>query len=186
LVGAGRSSGSRSPICGGPRAVTLLGVVALAVGTGGLTLVAAITWAFHGTITGTLLGDAVSVRVRDVDLVAVVATLLVGLVAVGDVLYLNVRDRAAELAVLRASGWSTFALGRLIVYEGLGIGLLGAAIGAGLSLLAAVQFTTGLTAELVRAAGVVALSGALLAAAAATVPALLLERLPLTPLLAEE
>ena len=37
------------------------------------------------------------------DLVAVVATVLLGVAAVADVLYLGIRERAAELATLRAT-----------------------------------------------------------------------------------
>jgi len=165
---------------------TALGAVALAVGVAGLTLVAAVTWAFHGTVTGTLLGDAVSLRVRGVDLLAVVATVVLGAFAVADVLYLNVRDRAAELAALRATGWSDAALGRLIGYEGLGMGLLGAAAGAGIGLAAAAWFVGELSPSLLRAAVLTAGAGLAIATAAAVVPAVLQRRAPMSILLAEE
>jgi ABC-type antimicrobial peptide transport system permease subunit len=165
---------------------TALGAVALAVGIGGLTLVAAITWAFHGTITGTLLGDAVSIRVRGVDLIAVVATVLIGVVAVADVLYLNVRDRAAELAALQATGWSDAALGRLIMYEGLGIGTIGAIVGAGAGLGAAAMFVGQPPIGLLWTVAITVGVGPLLAAAAAVIPAVLQRRVPMSILLAEE
>ncbi|MFB9178753.1 FtsX-like permease family protein [Dactylosporangium sucinum] len=153
---------------------TLLGAGALAVGLGAATLLGAVTFAFHGAIVGTLLGDAVSLQVRTVDTIAVASTVLLGAVAVADVLYLNIRDRAAELATLRATGWTAGALGRLVAAEGFGIGVLGGLLGAGLGLGGAAWLvgavTTGL---LLTAAGAVA-AGALLATAAALVPALLL------------
>ena len=70
-----------------------------------------------------------------VDTVAVAATVLLGaLGAVADVLYLNIRDRSAELATLRATGWTAGALARLVAAEGFGIGVLGGLLGAGLGL----------------------------------------------------
>lgn len=60
--------------------------------------------------------------------------------AVADVLYLNIRDRAAELAALRATGWSAAALAQLIAYEGVGIDLIGASAGAAVGLAGAAGF----------------------------------------------
>lgn len=165
---------------------TALGVLALAVGVGGLTLVAAITWVFHGTITGSLLGDAVSVQVRGVDLVAVAATILLGLVAVADVLYINVRERAPELATLRATGWTAAAVGRLVTLEGLGIGALGAAAGGAAGLAGAAWFAGTLPASLVWVAAGVAAGGFLLGGLAALIPAAVRARTPMSTQLAEE
>src|SRR5262249_22841820 len=119
---------------------TLLAVLALAVGVCGLTLLAVIQLAFHGAVAGTLLGDAVAVQVRGVDLIAVAFTGLLGVVAVADVLYLNVRERAVEYATLQATGWSAAALGRLVGYEALGLGLLGCMLGAGAAIGLATTF----------------------------------------------
>ncbi|MGY0234050.1 FtsX-like permease family protein [Longispora urticae] len=165
---------------------TALGVLSLAIGVCAVTTLAAVQAVFHGQVTGALLGDAVSVRVRGVDAVAAAVILLLGAVAVGDVLYLNVRDRAAELATLRAVGWSEGAVGRLIGYEGLGIGLLGAGAGAAAGLGLTAWFAGGVSAELAAVCSRFALAGALLAVVAALVPALLARRLPTAALLAEE
>src|SRR5690606_18565171 len=113
---------------------TLLAAAALATGVAAATIMVIITTSFHGSMTGTLLGEAVSLQVRGVDLVAVVATLALGLAAVADVLYLNVRERANEFAVLRSSGWPVAALARLVVFEGTALGLLGALPGAALGI----------------------------------------------------
>lgn len=165
---------------------TLLGVAALAVGVGGLTLLAAVTLAFHGAVTGSLLGDAVSVRIRGVDAVAVAATVLLGLVAVADVLYVNIRERAAELATLRATGWSSAALGRLVAYEGLAMGALGGVLGAGVALAGAAWFAGVLPPALLATATAVAAGGAVLAGLAALVPAWRQRAIPMAVLLAEE
>ncbi|MGC4787340.1 FtsX-like permease family protein [Micromonospora sp. DT178] len=165
---------------------TLLGAGALAIGVAALTLVAAAGYAFRGAIVGSLLGDTVSLSVRGADTMAAVATVLLGAAAVADVLYLNIRDRAAELATLRAVGWSDAALGRLIAYEGLALGLLGAVTGAGLGLGGAAWLVGALPGTLVTVAALVAVAGVLVTSMAALVPAALLRRLPTARLLAEE
>ena len=165
---------------------TLLGTVCLAVGIAGLTVVLAILWAFHGRVTGSLLGDTVSVRVRGVDLVAVVATVVLGVVAVADVLYLNIRDRAAELSALRAMGWSESALGRLVTYEGLGMALMGGGAGAGIGLWAATQFAGGTPRPVLYAALGCAAASLAVVSLAALVPVALQRRVPMSTLLAEE
>ncbi|MFR9774716.1 FtsX-like permease family protein [Micromonospora sp. MS34] len=165
---------------------TLLGAGALAIGVAALALVAAAAYAFRGAIVGSLLGDTVSLSVRGADALAAVATVLLGAAAVADVLYLNVRDRAAELATLRATGWTDAALGRLVGYEGLLLGVLGALTGAGLGLGGAAWLVGELPAELVLVAVGVGLAGVLVTCLAALVPAALLRRLPTARLLAEE
>lgn len=165
---------------------TLLGAGALAIGLTALTLVSAAAYAFRGAIVGSLLGDTVSLNVRGADTLAAVVTVLLGAGAVADVLYLNVRDRAAELSTLRALGWTDTALSRLVGYEGLLIGALGAVAGAGLGLAGAAWLVGGLPAALILVAAVVAFGGVLLTCLAALVPAALLRRLPTARLLAEE
>ncbi|WP_262283080.1 FtsX-like permease family protein [Micromonospora sp. MA102] len=165
---------------------TVLGAGALAIGVAALTLVAAAAYAFRGAIVGSLLGDTVSLGVRGADTLAAVATVLLGAAAVADVLYLNIRDRAAELATLRATGWTDAALGRLIGYEGFALGALGAVTGAALGLGGAAWLVGDLPAALVAVAAAVALAGVLATCLAALVPAALLRRLPTARLLAEE
>ncbi|MER7439700.1 FtsX-like permease family protein [Micromonospora avicenniae] len=165
---------------------TLLGVGALAIGVAALTLVAAATYAFRGTIVGSLLGDVVSLRVRDADMAAAAATVLLGAAAVADVLYLNIRDRAAELATLRAVGWTDAALARLVGYEGLALGVTGAVTGAAVGLGGAACMIGALPAELVLVAALVAMAGVLVTTVAALVPTILLRRLRTARLLAEE
>lgn len=127
-----------------------------------------------------------SLSVRGADTMAVVATVVLGAAAVADVLYLNIRDRAAELATLRAVGWTGPALGRLIGYEGLVLGLLGAVTGAALGLSGAAWLVGDLPEALLLVAAAVAAAGVLITCVAALVPAALLRRIPTAQLLAEE
>src|SRR5205085_284556 len=84
---------------------SVLGVLSLGIGVFALTALLAVTAAFRGAVVGTVLGDAVAVQVRTADYLAVAATLVLGALSIADVLYLNLRDRSAEIATLRATGW---------------------------------------------------------------------------------
>ena len=165
---------------------TLVGMLALAVGVAALTLLTAVTLAFRGVVIGSLLGDAVAVQVRGVDYVAVAATVALGVLAVADVLFLNIRERAAELAAIQASGWPEPALSRLIATEGVLIGVAGSVTGAAAGLAGAALFAGTLPARLLAAAIAAVAAGTLITAAAALLPAQLQRRLPTAHLLAEE
>jgi putative ABC transport system permease protein len=165
---------------------TLVGAVCLAVGVTALTILAAVTFAFRGVVVGSLLGNAVAVQVRGVDYVAAAATIALGVLAVADVVFLNISERAAELATIRAFGWRESALSRLVVTEGVIIGLAGSAAGAALGLAAASQFAGQLPARLYVIAAVAVVAGLLVTAIAALVPAQALRRLPAAQLLAQE
>ena len=165
---------------------TALGALSLAIGVCALTFLLAATVAFHDVLVGTLLGDAVAVRVRGTDYVAVIATILLGVAAVADVLFLGLRERAAEFATLEAGGWDDRALGRLVVLEGLWIGAVGALAGSAVGLAAAALFAGSMPAGLVLTSLAAAAAGMLLAGGAALVPAVWLRRSPTVPLLAGE
>ncbi|MEU0095102.1 FtsX-like permease family protein [Kribbella sp. NPDC006257] len=164
----------------------LLAMLALTVGVAAVTLLAAVLVVYRNQVVGSLLGDAVTLQVRPVDLAATAATVLLGVVAVADVLYLNVRERAGEIAALWAAGWTDSALLRLVVYEGLGIGVGGAFTGAALGMVGVALFVGAVSTALVVVAVISAVAGTLLAGLCSVVPALMLRRLPLAALLAEE
>jgi FtsX-like permease family protein len=88
-----------------------------------------VLWHFQGAAAGTLLGDAVSVEVRGVDVAAVLLTVVLGAFALAHVLYVGLRERDAELAALRATGWTDRALSRLVLTEGAVLGAVGAVLG---------------------------------------------------------
>lgn len=137
---------------------TLLGAAGLFVGVVALTVLVAIERSFGGTLVGTLLGNAISVQVRGSDFVAVGLTILLAGVSVADVLYLNLRERSAELATLRAIGWSDAQIRATVVLEAVGIGALGSFAGAGIGValgaaLLGVSVVTLLVAAAIAAAG---------------------------------
>jgi putative ABC transport system permease protein len=163
-----------------------VGAVSLAVGVTALTILAAVTFAFRGVVVGTLLGNAVAVQVRGVDYVAVIATVALGVLAVADVVFLNIRERAPELAAIRTFGWREATLSRLVITEGAIIGLTGSLAGAALGLVAAAQLAGQLPATVYLIAAVAVVGGLLVTATAALLPAQALRRLPAAHLLAEE
>ena len=165
---------------------TLIGVASLAVGIAALTMLTAVSVAYRGQIVGSLLGNYVAVQVRGVDFIAAGATAALGVLAVADVVFLNIRERAAELATIRSFGWRDSALARLVISEGAIIGLIGSLAGAGLGLAAAARFAGHLPARLLVVAAAAAAAGIIITAAATLLPAALLRRLPAPYLLAEE
>jgi putative ABC transport system permease protein len=165
---------------------TLLGAASLLLGVAALTLLLAITFAFRGAVTGTLLGEAVTLQARTVDYLAVAVTIVLGVVSVADVLYLNVLERAGQFALLTAVGWTDRTLNRLVVTEALGMGLLGGLAGGGLGLAGAALFAGAVTGALVWCAVVALVAGVLLAAVSVVVPIVMLRRLPTAQLLAQD
>jgi putative ABC transport system permease protein len=165
---------------------SLVGALSLAIGITALTTLTAVTFAFRGVVVGSLLGDAVAVQVRGVDYVATIATVALGVLAVADVVFLNIRERSAELATMRAVGWSESALSRLVVTEGALIGLSGAVLGAAVGLAGTAKFTGQLPAASYLVTGIAVVTGAAITALSALLPAQALRRLPTARLLAEE
>jgi putative ABC transport system permease protein len=163
-----------------------LGALSLAVGVLAVTVVLGLTFQFHGALAGTVLGQLVSVRVRSADLIAAVTTIALGGLAVADLLYLNVRERAAELATLRALGWPDGRVAVLVVAEAVAIGLLGAIPGAALGLLATAALAGGIGPWLAVAAAASVVAGAAVAACGGLLAAAGARRQSTTELLAQE
>jgi putative ABC transport system permease protein len=180
VVGLGLANAVRT------QARTLVAAAGLFIAVCAFTLLLGITVAFRGTVVGTLLGDAVAVQVRGADYAAAAATLLLAGIGVANVLYLNLRDRGAEIATLRALGWHENHLRRLVVTEGAAIALIGAVPGAALGLLGAALLAGGIGASLIVAALISLGVGLAVAVAASAVPIWLLARMPTAMLLTEE
>ncbi|GAA2796594.1 hypothetical protein GCM10010441_22270 [Kitasatospora paracochleata] len=143
---------------------SLLGAAGLALGVAAFTVLLGVTLAFHGEVAGSLLGDAVVARARAVDFASVALSLLLGAAGAVDVLVLSQRERAADLAVLRACGWSSHELTRLALTEGVCLSTFGGALGAGAGLTVLANLGSGLL-----AGRALALTGAGLLATAAGV-----------------
>ncbi|MEU8214220.1 FtsX-like permease family protein [Micromonospora taraxaci] len=164
---------------------TALAAVSLAIAVAALTFAVAVDFTFQGRIIGTVLGDGVSLTVREIDRVTVVGLVVFSVAAVADVLYLGVRERATEFAVLQATGWSDGALVRMVSLEGLVIGMLGGVAGGGIALGAMSLFAGGITPAMLLVAAGTAGFGVLLAATAGLLPAVLVRHMPARHLAAE-
>ena len=167
------------------RGRSLVAVAGLAFGIASTVLLLAVTTSFNGQLAGDLLGQAVTVRVRGVDYAAVVVMLAIGVFGIADVLYLNVRERAAELATLQATGWSRGDVTRMVVVEGSLLGLLGSVIGAAAGVVLISNFTSEPLGNAVGLSAVALAAGVALGAVAAVLPAQALPR-RLATALAEE
>jgi putative ABC transport system permease protein len=164
----------------------LLGAASLAVGIAALTILTAVTFAFRGDVVGTLLGNAVAVQVRGVDYVAAGATIALGVLSVADAVFIGVSERAGEIAAIRSFGWREGTLARLVITEGVIIGLTGSLAGAAAGLLAASRFAGQLPGALYVIAASTVVAGLLVTALAALASAQSLRRVPAARLLAEE
>ncbi len=165
---------------------SLLAALSLTFGVGALTLLLAVTVVFHNALTGTLLGSAISLQVRATDYAAVAVIVILAGAGVADVLYLNLRERAAEVATLQATGWRDSTLARLVGSEALWLGLLGSLTGAMLGVLGASTFAQTVPRGLILVAAASAAAGTMVAILAAIIPTMLIGRLPTVPLLAGE
>jgi putative ABC transport system permease protein len=114
-----------------------LGGLGLVIGVGSLAFLLGIQHAFSGAVAGDVLGNHIDVEVRGADYVAVALIFVLSIGSVADVLIMNLRERSGELAALAACGWSERSLRRLVLSEGLTIGVIGALIGAALGLAGA-------------------------------------------------
>jgi putative ABC transport system permease protein len=122
----------------GPRRVeTLLGVVAVALGSilvGAVTLVAL---AFNGHLDTTVLGVYLAATVRPFHLVIAGLTLGVGVLAAGEIVSLGYLRREAAFATLRAIGWPPGLVIRFLVIQALAIGLMGGLVGVAVTVVVA-------------------------------------------------
>jgi putative ABC transport system permease protein len=155
----------------GRYARTLPSVCALAVGVAALSLLLTIQSSFGGSLLATVLGGAISVQTHTLDYVAVGLILLLSGAGLADALLLSVHERRVELAVLQALGWGSQPLRRLVVLEAVLLGVLGAALGCAVALIAgfAVGLPGGALVSHVAAVGAAGVALALVASLVAVV-----------------
>ena len=165
---------------------SVLAIASLAIGVAAMTALLAVQQAFSGLVVGSFLGDAVAVTVRPADVAALTAILVLAAVGVADVLYLAMREQAAEFAALKAMGWTDQALSRLVVLQGCALGILGGIGGAALGFSAVAAFAQTVTMALALLTLFAGAAGVVVAAAASLVPALIIRRLPVATLVAED
>jgi ABC-type antimicrobial peptide transport system permease subunit len=150
----------------------VLAGAALAAGVAALAVLLAAQASFGRSIGDSALAGLVTASTQGTDLVSAFLAVGLGAAAVADVTYLNLRERAAELAALAASGWGRAQIGRLLVTEAIITAVAGSAIGATAGLVAS-GYTFGLSPLVVAGAAGAAGAGTL-AALTGTVAVLIL------------
>ncbi len=165
---------------------TALGAAGLILGVAALTILIAIERSFQGTLVGTVLGNAVSLQVHGADFAAVGLTIALAAISAADVLYLNLRERAAEFVTLSTLGWTSGQVMLVVLLEAVALALTAAVLG-GVIGTAAGAALLGVPAGGLVVPAAIAAAGALLAAVSASaVPAIQLLRIPAPTILAAE
>jgi hypothetical protein len=157
----------------------------LAVGVAGLTVLLAAHVSFATSIGDSELAGLVNGSTRGSDLVSVLLTIALSAGGVADLTYLNLRERAGELAALAASGWGRRQLGRLLTSEAVVTAGTGSVAGAAIGLtVAGVAF--GLTLPVLATAALAAAGGTAVTLAAVISVLLLTSGRPLAEVLAAD
>ena len=107
-------------------------------------------------------------------------------VSVADVLFLNVRERAAELVTLQTLGWSDREVATVVALEGATLGVAGSVAGATAGLAFAALLLGVALGPLAAAAGIAIGAGAAAAAVASLLPLTQIRRLAPPAVLAAE
>jgi putative ABC transport system permease protein len=76
-----------------------------------------------------------SILIHNATLVIVILALVIGAISVTNTMAMSVLERQGELALLSTIGWSDARIATLVIGEGIGVSLLGAAIGLVLGVL---------------------------------------------------
>ncbi len=164
----------------------VVGGAGLLVGAGALTVLLAVQQAFQGVLAGTLLGDAIAIQIRGFDYLAVGLLIALAALSIADVMYLNLRERQAELVTLRTVGWARGHLLELVCVEGFALAGLATLVGA-LAGVAIGAFLLAVPALSLVLAALAAVGGGLLATVLAVLlPLSQLERLTAPTVLAAD
>ncbi|MGC3956065.1 MAG: hypothetical protein QM804_17780 [Propionicimonas sp.] len=164
----------------------VLGSTAIALAVASMLVLVSLAQVFRGRVVGTLLGDAVAVLVRPQDLVASGFLGLLGLVAIGLILFLNLTEDARMYASLQAVGWRQSWLARSLGVQALAIGTVGSTLGVAGGLAIMVWLTESIPPEVAQIAATVVAVTLLASLIVALIPAAALRRLPTARLLAED
>jgi putative ABC transport system permease protein len=162
-----------------------LAAAGLGVGVAALAVLLAAQASFSTSIGDTALAGLVTATTRGTDVISALLAVGLGAASVADVTYLNLRERAGELAALEASGWGRRQIGVLLTIEGLFTALIGA-IGGGAVGLAAAGIAFGLTLPVVGGAAVAAVVGTVVAVAGTAVVLRFTSDRPLAAVLAAD
>lgn len=110
------------------------GAAALGISVVTLSILLSLNARFGGQIGDSVLSNIVDLQARSIDYLSAAFAVVIGAASVADTVYLGMRERAAEFAVLTAQGWRRRHVARVALGEALAIGVLGAVAGAAAAL----------------------------------------------------
>jgi putative ABC transport system permease protein len=113
------------------RLEAIVGVLAVAIGAsmvGGVILIAAV---LRSHLDATALGTYLSGHVQPFQVILALLSVVIGALALGQIVALGYLERRRHLAALRAFGWPRRQIALIIVGQALSIGLGGVIVGAG-------------------------------------------------------
>ncbi len=106
-----------------------LSVLSIALPTALLTFFLFVTFHLQGVLYTSWLGQFVALQVGPMHYVTMGVAITIAILTTGEIMWQNVTDRRASLAVLKALGWTNGAIRQLIVLEGFLVGLISGVIG---------------------------------------------------------
>jgi hypothetical protein len=139
----------------------VLATFAIAVASTALSLELAARWALSGVVSSWTVRP-VTTESLVVDTAAVLLVTLMATFTVADLIWLTLRERAAEVSTLRALGWPARHLGLVTLRSALWAGLLGGLIAAAFDLGVGLAVAGSMSSRLLVLAGVAVAFGAIM------------------------
>lgn len=114
---------------------SLLSILAIAVPTSLFIFFLFVTFRLKGVLYATWLGEFVALEVGTMHYIAMGVALLIAVLTTTEIMWQNVSERQAQIAVLKATGWQNTGVRLLVIWEGIMTGLMAGVIGLGISLV---------------------------------------------------
>ncbi|WP_026831386.1 ABC transporter permease [Exiguobacterium antarcticum] len=110
-----------------------LSILSIALPTALLTFFLFVTFHLQGVLYTSWLGQFVALQVGPMHYVTMGVAITIAILTTGKIMWQNVTDRRASLAILKAVGWTNRSVRQLIVLEGMLIGFVAGIVGLSIS-----------------------------------------------------
>ncbi len=112
---------------------TAISVFAMVVPAGILAFILFIYFGLQSVLGETVLGEYLALEVRSYHFILNALVFALAGLAITDTLLVNLRVRQREFGLLKAVGWRDGTISQLLIWEGMGMGLVGGIIGTGIA-----------------------------------------------------
>ncbi|WP_214845662.1 MULTISPECIES: ABC transporter permease [unclassified Exiguobacterium] len=112
-----------------------LSILSIALPTALLTFFLFVTFHLQGVLYTSWLGQFVALQVGPMHYVTMGVAITIAILTTGEIMWQNVTDRRASLAILKAVGWTNRSIRQLILLEGMLIGFVAGLVGLSISYL---------------------------------------------------